>query len=147
MKVIISLFIALCVTMSLEAQELKPFKHDTYGLYGYKDDKGQIVVQPLFDYAGNFFEGMAVVAIGGKWGYIDRTGKQAIPLKYEEATEFSEGLAAVKLNGKWGYIDKTGAIKIVFIYANAKRFTGCCAEVTTIDGDEFRIDKAGYEVQ
>ncbi len=45
------------------------------GKYGYIDKTGKYVINPQFDYAGSFSEGLAVVEIGGKWGYIDKTGK------------------------------------------------------------------------
>jgi len=44
--------------------------------YGYIDKQGHFVVNPQFDEAGNFSEGMAAVRIGndktGKYGYIAR---------------------------------------------------------------------------
>ena len=45
------------------------------GLYGYIDNKGTIIINPQFDEACPFSEGLASVEIGDKWGYIDKTGK------------------------------------------------------------------------
>jgi hypothetical protein len=46
------------------------------GRWGYVDKTGKMVVGPQFDFAGGFFEGLALVRIGddktGKWGYIYR---------------------------------------------------------------------------
>ena len=61
-----------------------------------------------YDYAGYFFEGLALVKRNDKWGFIDKTGREVIPCKYDGADAFSNGLAAVCLNGKWGFVDKTG---------------------------------------
>ncbi|HIO50419.1 TPA: WG repeat-containing protein [Candidatus Poribacteria bacterium] len=45
----------------------------------YIDKTGKYVINPQFDSAGNFSEGLAPVRIGddktGKWGCIDKTGK------------------------------------------------------------------------
>jgi hypothetical protein len=43
--------------------------------YGYIDQTGKIIIQPLFDIAFDFSEGIASVGLGKKWRYIDKTGK------------------------------------------------------------------------
>jgi len=45
------------------------------GKLGYIDKTGQIVINPQFDWASSFFEGLARVWIGGKSGYIDKAGE------------------------------------------------------------------------
>lgn len=85
-----------------QAQE--PFKDATTGKYGYKDQKGNIVIEPKYAYARKFKEERAEVSdLNDKHGYIDKTGKEIIPLKYDLTFDFSEGLATVKLNGKYGF--------------------------------------------
>src|SRR5687768_7621289 len=44
------------------------------GKYGYIDSEGKLVVQPQFDNAAEFADGLAPVAVGKSWGYIDRKG-------------------------------------------------------------------------
>ncbi len=39
------------------------------------DKKGKVIINPQFDFAWNFSEGLAYVGTGGKYGYIDNTGK------------------------------------------------------------------------
>jgi hypothetical protein len=84
--------------------------------YGFIDKTGKPVLEPKYQYADNFTEGMAVVEVGEKFGYVDTTGKLVIEPKYAAAQEFSEGLAAVVLAGdsaeKSGYIDRTGKMII-----------------------------------
>jgi hypothetical protein len=41
--------------------------------------------------SSTFYEGLAVVRIGGKWGYIDRTGKYVINPQFDSAFPFFEG--------------------------------------------------------
>jgi len=43
--------------------------------YGYIDKTGKIVIEPKFDNAWSFSEGLARVKIDDKDGYIDKTGK------------------------------------------------------------------------
>ena len=69
---------------------------------------GTIVINPQFDNALLFSEGLAAASIGDKWGFIDKTGSVVINPQFEDAYPFSEGLAAVRIGdsqtGRWGYI-------------------------------------------
>ena len=77
---------------------------------------GQIAINPHFDFAGDFVEGLALVRIGswetGKYGYIEKTGHFVINPQFDHAEDFADGLALVRIGdyktGKWGYIDKSG---------------------------------------
>ena len=62
----------------------------------------------MYDFAGDFSEGLAEVKLNGKYGFIDKTGKEIIPIKFDYTSGFKNGRAGVKLEGKWGYIDKQG---------------------------------------
>jgi hypothetical protein len=88
------------------------------GLAGYVDESGTLVIEPRFDRAGGFSEGLAVAGVGDnddlmQYGFIDHTGTWVIQPQYWDAGSFSEGLARVvarKADGvKVGFIDKTGA--------------------------------------
>ena len=76
---------------------------------------GTYVINPQFDDAYPFSEGLAVVRIGdyetGKLGFIDKTGAFVINPQFDDAESFSEGLAAVEIDDKWGFIEPplTGA--------------------------------------
>jgi len=76
--------------------------------------KSPLVIQPQFDEAGSFSEGLALVKIGLSYGYVDKTGNLVIKPQFDEVENFSGGLALVKIHntqktkGKYGYIDKTG---------------------------------------
>lgn len=101
--------------------------------FGYMSITGDIVIEPQFELANPFFEGLASVSDGEKYGFIDTSGKLVIPMKYDivgetehrmsigypndrrqvntgpfSAVYFSQGLCAVNENGKYGFIDKTG---------------------------------------
>lgn len=76
--------------------------------WGYKDKDGKVVIQPQYNSAANFFEGLARVRLGYKYGYIDQMGTVVIEPLFGWAGSFSEGLARVMNNSKFGYIDKKG---------------------------------------
>jgi hypothetical protein len=81
---------------------------------------GQFAINPQFDGAAPFINGLAAVRVGdektGKWGYIDERGKYLLNPEFGGAKEFFDGLAAVRVGdnvtGKWGYIDRTGRILV-----------------------------------
>jgi WG containing repeat len=55
------------------------------GKYGFLDHRGNFVIQPqfiwidpIFDNALPFSEGLAAVKLGGQWGFVDAAGKRMI---------------------------------------------------------------------
>jgi hypothetical protein len=89
------------------------------GNYGYIDRTGKIAIEPQFDQAGNFSEGMAWIydRVKDKYGYIDRTGRIIIEPQFGWVDDFFEGLAVVSTKrppseGEISFIDKTGKIVI-----------------------------------
>jgi hypothetical protein len=104
--------------------------------YGYINKKGKIIVQPGFERAGKFSEGLAAVTIYGyrrkmefRDGYIDKYGSVVIDPVFNEAKRFSDGLAAVKIGKKWGYINKKGKIVIKPWFDYARSFSEGVAAV------------------
>lgn len=158
MKKLFTICLIGFAAMAVMAQDLKPFKDEVYGYYGFKDDKGTIIVQPLYEYAGSFMNGMATVYNGGKYGFINASGKLAVPLEYDQANVFSEGLAAVNnggiydsvqqkvVGGKWGFIDQNGKKVIPLQYSEAGSFYNGKAKVSK-DGEIFYIDKSGKKIE
>ena len=47
--------------------------------FGFIDRAGQFAIQPTFESARDFEEGLAAVRIEGRWGFIDTTGRIVIP--------------------------------------------------------------------
>ena len=93
-------------------------------MMGFFDIHGQVVIEPGYDFASPFSEGLAVVCMGcrvrqldehftvegGRYGFIDRKGSLVIPVIYDFADIFSDGRARVQLNNKWFYINKSGDV-------------------------------------
>ncbi len=91
--------------------------------YGFIDKNGTVVIEPQFDSASMFSDGLAIVSTDDKYGIIDAKGKYIINPTYDAIAEFSNGLSAVKKDDKFGYIDKTGKIVIPINYGHAYSFT------------------------
>lgn len=137
------------------AQESKrtnepPIPFPRKGKYGYRDNAGEFVIAPQFDYAGEFSEELAVVGLGKfpatKWGYIDRTGKVVIPAQFDGAHDFSEGMAAVGIGGKLGYIDRSGKLLVPPQFDEAHKFSSGRARVRIIREGYGYINKTGERV-
>ena len=122
---------------------LHPIKIDDK--YGYIDQTGRVIIQPQFDNAWNFSEGMAVINIGNKYGYIDTMGELLIPPQFDFTFSFSEGLAVVKMDDKCGYIDKSGQVVISLQFKLGSGFSEGLARVP-IDLKCGYIDKNGQVV-
>jgi hypothetical protein len=128
------------------------------GKHGYIDQMGNVVIEPQFDYAGQFSEGLAYVIEDDKVGYIDGTGRYVIEPQFGTWAEsgiggtdtlgpddfftFSEGLASVIRGGKHGYIDQSGAFVIEPQFDYAGDFSEGRAPVLVDDGWGF-IDRTG----
>ncbi len=149
--------ICVCIATAVQAQQLVAFKED--GKFGFKDEKGKVIIAPKYSGAEDFSEGLACVSLNDAWGFIDETGKVVIPFKYNAGYgtghKFSQGLAAVNLNDKWGYIDKTGNTVIPFEYneawdfKNEKNYDGTPKIFAHVrkGSDEFCIEKTGKRIR
>jgi hypothetical protein len=78
-------------------------------LYGYYDNAGRIVIEPMFKSASDFLFGYALVK---KQNYeiIDLSGKTIYNFLVQDAFLAGDSVIAYKENGKWGYVDINGKI-------------------------------------
>ena len=81
--------------------------------WGYLNRTFSFAIEPAFEYACQFSEGVAAARINeSPWnfGYINKQGDFVIPPQYEDAEVFSDGRAVVRVRGDrfWGVIDKEG---------------------------------------
>lgn len=116
--------------------------------YGFIDKTGKCVINPQFEYAEEFHEGLSCVHIGalglpgGKTGYINHDGEFIIQPQFGWGKSFSEGLAPVSIGNKYGYIDKTGQTIIPIQFDKAYPFSEGLARIQ-IDEKWGFIDKTG----
>lgn len=134
------------------------------GKDGFIDRTGKTIINPLYEVAAPFKEGLAAVKYkaeeSGKrnlWGFIDKNARQVIPPQYDLVTDFSEGLSLVSkpdlqkgYGGNVLFIDKTG--KTIINLPNTKFsdntvFRNGFAMVENIDGSFNLIDKTGKMIK
>jgi hypothetical protein len=97
--------------------------------WGYVDAAGSVAIEPRFQSAAGFSDGLAAVVLDDRYGYVDHAGDVAIPFRYHNAGPFSEGRARVQVDGHWGFIDRAGAVVIEPRYASASDFSSGLAAV------------------
>ncbi len=68
------------------------------GQWGYITREGLTAVEPRYEMAGLFRDGLALACSGNSYGYIDHSGQWAIQPVYGYATGFRDGRATVQLN-------------------------------------------------
>lgn len=88
------------------ADQLFPFRDGD--LWGYRDDRGKVVISAQYDSAGSFAEGYARVKVAGKWGFVNVVGEMVIAPQFDQARFFQGGHAKVQQGRTWGYIDVNG---------------------------------------
>ena len=147
-----------------EWPELNRFRCDIKGLWGFKNEEGDIAIEPKFFGVGVFSEGLAFVALGDSegsgGGFIDTQGQLVIYLPVIfEARPFSEGLAAVSLR-RWNYkkdgesfiigtlgpfvfIDRNGDVAISQEFGSVTGFVNGIARVTTANNTVIFINSLG----
>jgi WG containing repeat len=114
---------------------------------GFIDETGKVIIEPRFETARDFSEGLAYVEAKDFKGFIDRFGKVVIRVAYRFAKDFHEGLAAVGMSDEphkndWGYIDRSGKLVIKQQYSFADDFSEGLAGVE-VNGKYGFIDAQG----
>lgn len=66
---------------------------------GFIDATGKFVIEPVFEDALQFTQGLAAVKSGGKWGFINHAGEMIITPRFVEIDSFENGFAPVMLQG------------------------------------------------
>lgn len=89
--------------------------------YGYINYKGDYLIQPIFDYLGDFINNKAVAKLGGT-GYIDRLGNDNISFIYDYADGFNNKIALVQRKNLFGYINEIGEEVIPLTFDEAAPF-------------------------
>ncbi len=123
------------------------------GKRGFIDGSGQTVIEPVYELAMPFSEGLA--AVGNRegdtsapsWKFVNASGVVVIPKVCVggQIGTFHEGLAPIVVGNKWGFIATDGAIAIPPKYDRADDFSEGLAMVR-VGGKAGLIDRQGKEV-
>ncbi|MGI6668723.1 MAG: WG repeat-containing protein [Acetivibrionales bacterium] len=103
-------------------------------LYGYLDETGEPVVEPVYESVTDFEAECAVVKrTDGNYALIDRDGNLIRTLEYSYVGGYSSGMArfAVEEGDKYGYLDGDGNIAIPPSFKYAGDFRDGLAVVDT----------------
>ena len=93
--------------------------------FGYISRSGKLAIQPGFACAGDFSNGLALVADRKGWALIDRSGttvsriRRGIPYPAEK---ISEGLISARIGDRYGYINTSGKIAVKPQYDETQDF-------------------------
>ena len=69
---------------------------DGSGKWGFANEKGKILIEPAYEEAKSFSNGLAAVKKGGLWGFINEAGEMVIEPQFAHADYFSkDGLCYV----------------------------------------------------
>ncbi len=89
-------------------------------LYGYANSKGEITIEPKYDYVTLFENGFAQVRLNSKWGLINKNGELINELMVKTIFRFdSNGLASLSDYNKYGIINKQGDYVVPLEYYGA----------------------------
>lgn len=99
---------------------------DGFGLFGFKNERGEVVIEPQYAWAEDFSLGLCAVNLNRTWytgkngeryyenhfGYIDRNGKTVIPFRFKDAKSFNKYGAAYVLDDSGDYLIDTAGNEI-----------------------------------
>lgn len=117
---------------------------------GYINQRGQTVIDPIFNEGTRFYEGLAAVKVRNRWGVINAKGDFAIQPTLWNWCRFHDGLASLASRiGKYGVIDRAGDLVVGTKYDYVGPFEEGLALIRIGECEKARygfIDKNGAEV-
>jgi hypothetical protein len=76
--------------------------------FGFTDTTGKFLIDPVYDEASVFREGLAVVNKGDSVFFINKENENVFGNYYKEAFSFTSGYAPVNMDGNWFLINRQG---------------------------------------
>lgn len=113
------------------------------GKIGFIDKDGNISIEPIYDSASDFRDGLASVCIGENWGVIDKSGKIVIPFEYKRRIIISEGFVIAGKADKSMVLNQLGEAVFETPYEAVTGFSEGLACVRNSEGKIGYIDTAG----
>lgn len=93
-----------------------------YPKIGYLNNKGQIVIEPKFNMASEFYDDYANVIKDSLYGYVNKDGKETYLENYTDVFFYYGNTGIAKKNGKYGLINRKGDSLTEFKYTMVSNF-------------------------
>lgn len=103
--------------------------------YGYISKTGHLIINPIYEDAYKFTQGLALVKQNGFYGFINKQGTMVIPATFTDGYSFDEfDRAIVQIDDTtFGLIDKSGTVLVTASDING---SGPLYEVELANGDQ-----------
>ncbi len=75
---------------------------------GFIDERGKFVINPVYDAATDFYEGLSVVNKNDSVYFINKENVNPFDRVFADAHVFKDGMAPVKINSKWSFMNRQG---------------------------------------
>lgn len=79
---------------------------------GLVDARGEVVMEPKYDFIGEFSDGYAVFGQGGTYGILSTSGREVTPAVYEQVEQLSSGYAVIIKDRQRAAVDMRGGILV-----------------------------------
>lgn len=126
--------------------------YEQYGLYGFKDESGAVIIPAGSEEVGTYREGYVWIKLDHKrYLYLDSKNEPLVEYTFDRCFDFQEGRARVldfnstKAYHGYGFIDTLGQVAIPLVYEQAFDFVGCTALVKDSVG-WWLINQAGEKI-
>ena len=113
---------------------------------GFVNKSGEVVINPQFDNAELFSEGLAAVKQGDRWGFIDKSGNIVINPQFDKVGNFKDKKAPFRLGKQWGFIDKKGGYVINPQFEYADVFSEGLAVIRSGSGFGYITENGKMEI-
>lgn len=80
--------------------------------HGFINRAGEVVIEPTWEFAISFSEGLSCIERGNARGFMETRGNVAIEPEFDFADYFIGGLASVQKGDRWGFIDRNGRVVV-----------------------------------
>ena len=153
LSVLLLVFLQSCdvvdsITGSTDDEPVKLFPVQIEGRWGYINTDGQLVIEPKFQSASLFHDGLAAVRESWNRKYINKRGEVVIEGNFSSTGDFSEGKAAVRFDGRWGFINRSGNFVINPKFRDAYSFSNGRAFVRSLHNwGYYYVDENGRKIE
>jgi hypothetical protein len=125
--VLLAFFLVGCSRSQVESLELFSeglLAVESNNKWGYINNKGEIVIDLLYDDAGAFYGNSAIVKIGTKMHLINKKGQNVLDNSFDVLyRDESTGNLIYKDNGKWGLMNESGKKLTEALYDKVNTFS------------------------